>query len=95
MVKQIYEMFLDIDVRSVLPAIRVPTLVLHRRGDRVVNWRAGRWLADQVITMAPLSATTALNQMVLRPAVRIAIGSTTSSSTLVATWSHPASSTLT
>jgi class 3 adenylate cyclase len=48
MVKRIYEMFLDIDVRSVLPAIRVPTLVLHRRGDRVVNWRAGRWLADQI-----------------------------------------------
>ena len=49
MVRQIYEMFLDIDVRSVLPAIRVPTLVLHRRGDRVVNWRAGRWLADQIL----------------------------------------------
>src|SRR5262249_60377018 len=42
MVGQIFEMFLDIDVRAVLPTIRVPTLVLHRRGDRVVNWRAGR-----------------------------------------------------
>ncbi len=42
MVQQIFEMFLDIDVRAVLPAIRVPTLVLHRRGDRVVNWRAGK-----------------------------------------------------
>jgi len=26
----------------------VPTLVLHRHGDRVVNWRAGRWMADQI-----------------------------------------------
>jgi pimeloyl-ACP methyl ester carboxylesterase len=48
MVLQIFEMFLDIDVRAVLPAIQVPTLVLHRRGDRVVNWRAGRELAAQI-----------------------------------------------
>ena len=48
MVQQIFEMFLDIDVRAVLPAIHVPTLVLHRRGDRVVNWRAGRELAAQI-----------------------------------------------
>ena len=41
-------MFLDIDVRHVLPTLRVPTLVLHRHGDRVVNWRAGRWMADQI-----------------------------------------------
>ena len=48
MVSQIFEMFLDIDVRDVLPAIHVPTLVTHRRGDRVVNVRAGRWLADHI-----------------------------------------------
>jgi pimeloyl-ACP methyl ester carboxylesterase len=48
MVQQIFEMFLDIDVRSVLPSIHVPTLVIHRHGDRVVNWRAGRELADQI-----------------------------------------------
>jgi pimeloyl-ACP methyl ester carboxylesterase/plasmid stabilization system protein ParE len=46
--QQIFEMFLDIDVRDVLPTIGVPTLVLHRRGDRVVNWRAGRDLADRI-----------------------------------------------
>ncbi|MGH2952672.1 MAG: adenylate/guanylate cyclase domain-containing protein [Solirubrobacterales bacterium] len=45
MVGKIFEMFLDIDVRAVLPAIHVPTLVLHRRGDRVVNRRAGEHLA--------------------------------------------------
>ena len=48
MVQQIFEMFLDIDVRAVLPTIHVPTLVLHRRGDRVVNRRAGRALADAI-----------------------------------------------
>ena len=48
MVQQIFEMFLDIDVRDVLPAIHVPTLVIHRHGDRVVNRRAGRELAEQI-----------------------------------------------
>jgi pimeloyl-ACP methyl ester carboxylesterase len=48
MVWQIFEMFLDIDVRAILPTIRVPTLILHRRGDRVVNWRASRYLAGQI-----------------------------------------------
>jgi class 3 adenylate cyclase len=48
MVQQIFEMFLDIDVRAILPTIHVPTLVLHRRGDRVVNRRAGEELAKQI-----------------------------------------------
>ena len=48
MVLKIFEMFLDIDVRAVLPTIRVPTLVLHRHGDRVVNRRAGRELAARI-----------------------------------------------
>jgi class 3 adenylate cyclase len=48
MVQQIFEMFLDIDVRAILPTIHVPTLVLHRRGDRVVNRRAGEELAAQI-----------------------------------------------
>ena len=48
MVQKIFEMFLDIDVRSVLPTIHVPTLVLHRRGDRVVNRRAGEELAARI-----------------------------------------------
>jgi len=45
---QLYLMFLDIDVRSVLPTIGVPTLVLHRHGDRVVNVGAGRFLAEHI-----------------------------------------------
>lgn len=48
MVLQIFEMFLDIDVRAVLPTVHVPTLVLHRRGDRVVNRRAGEELAARI-----------------------------------------------
>jgi pimeloyl-ACP methyl ester carboxylesterase/class 3 adenylate cyclase len=48
MVQQIFEMFLDIDVRAVLPTLHVPTLVLHRHGDRVVNRRAGEELAAQI-----------------------------------------------
>ncbi len=48
MVRKIFEMFLDIDVRAILPTIQVPTLVLHRRGDRVVNRRAGIELAARI-----------------------------------------------
>lgn len=38
----------EIDVRSVLPTIRVPTLVLHRTDDRVANVEEGRYLAAHV-----------------------------------------------
>ena len=38
----------QIDVRHVLPAIGVPTLVLHRIGDRDVNIEEARWLASQI-----------------------------------------------
>jgi pimeloyl-ACP methyl ester carboxylesterase len=48
MVQQIFEMFLDIDVRAILPTIHVPTLVIHRRNDRVVNRRAGQELASRI-----------------------------------------------
>jgi pimeloyl-ACP methyl ester carboxylesterase/plasmid stabilization system protein ParE len=48
MVQQIFEMFLDTDVRAILPTIHVPTLVLHRHGDRVVNRRAGKELAARI-----------------------------------------------
>lgn len=48
MVQQIFEMFLNVDVRAILPTIHVPTLVVHRRGDHVVNRRAGEHLAAQI-----------------------------------------------
>jgi len=47
-VQQLFEMFLDTDVRDALPLIQAPTLVLHRRHDRAVNYRAARWLAEQI-----------------------------------------------
>jgi class 3 adenylate cyclase len=38
----------QIDTRSVLPTIRVPTLVLQRTGDREVNAEEERWIASQI-----------------------------------------------
>jgi pimeloyl-ACP methyl ester carboxylesterase len=38
----------DLDVRDVLPAVRVPALVLHRTGDRAVPIAAARDLADRI-----------------------------------------------
>ena len=43
-----YATMFDIFVRHVLPAIRVPTLVLHRRGDRHVRVGHGRYLAGHI-----------------------------------------------
>src|SRR5258707_2231413 len=38
----------EIDVRHLLPAIRVPTLILHRAGDELVSIRAGQYLAEHI-----------------------------------------------
>jgi class 3 adenylate cyclase len=38
----------EIDVRSILSAIHVPTLVLHRTGDRWVNVEEGRFVANGI-----------------------------------------------
>ena len=38
----------EIDIRHVLPAIHVPTLVMHRTGDRSANVEEGRWMAEQI-----------------------------------------------
>jgi class 3 adenylate cyclase len=48
MLDKLFEMFLDVDVRAVLPDVHVPTLLLHRRGDRAVNRRASEWMATQI-----------------------------------------------
>jgi serine/threonine protein kinase/pimeloyl-ACP methyl ester carboxylesterase len=37
-----------LDVRPVLPAVRVPSLVLQRSGDPAVPLEAGRWLASHI-----------------------------------------------
>ena len=36
------------DVRAVLPTIRVPTLILHRTGDRFVPVQHGRYMAERI-----------------------------------------------
>jgi pimeloyl-ACP methyl ester carboxylesterase/class 3 adenylate cyclase len=46
--KAIMRLNMEIDTRPVLSAIRVPTLVVHRRGDRAVPVENGRWLADHI-----------------------------------------------
>lgn len=38
----------EIDVRHVLPTIRVPTLVLHRTGDRCLKVEEGRFVASRI-----------------------------------------------
>jgi class 3 adenylate cyclase len=48
MVASLSQMFLDIDVRDVVPSVHAPTLVLHRRHDRLVNIGNGRWLAQHI-----------------------------------------------
>jgi class 3 adenylate cyclase len=47
MARGVVEAALKIDVRDVLPTIRVPTVVIHRTGDRVPI-EAGRWMAGQI-----------------------------------------------
>jgi DNA-binding SARP family transcriptional activator/pimeloyl-ACP methyl ester carboxylesterase len=44
MIRMIHE----IDVRPVLPAIRVPTLIVQRRGDRITPLCHGRYLASHI-----------------------------------------------
>lgn len=43
-----YAMHFDRDLREVLPSIRVPTLVLHRAGDRHIRVGHGRYLAEHI-----------------------------------------------
>jgi class 3 adenylate cyclase/alpha-beta hydrolase superfamily lysophospholipase len=38
----------EVDVRAVLPSIQVPTLVLHREGDKFVDIRHSRYLAEHI-----------------------------------------------
>jgi class 3 adenylate cyclase len=44
----LYRMNIEVDVRAALPAISAPTLVLHRRGDRLIRIGAGRHLAEHI-----------------------------------------------
>jgi pimeloyl-ACP methyl ester carboxylesterase len=46
--RAVLRMNADIDVRSVLPAIRVPTLVIHNAAELTVPVAAGRYLAERI-----------------------------------------------
>jgi len=47
-VRALIEMNSLVDVRSVLPTVRVRALVLHRRGDQDSNLEEGRYVADRM-----------------------------------------------
>jgi class 3 adenylate cyclase len=48
MMMALARMFLDIDVRGVVPSVHAPALIVHRTHDRLVNVRHGRWLAEHL-----------------------------------------------
>jgi len=41
-------MNMEIDIRHVLPAVRVPTLLLHSRNDRTIDFGASRYMAEHI-----------------------------------------------
>lgn len=47
-VRSIITGYQDVDVRPALPAISAPTLVLHRKGDKMVPAEMGRYIAEHV-----------------------------------------------
>jgi class 3 adenylate cyclase len=46
--RALWEMFYEMDVRKVLPSLRLPTAVLHVTGDRVAPIAGGRYLASHI-----------------------------------------------
>ena len=47
-IKRIVDLIGEFDVRHVLPSIRVPTLVMHRRNDTFIDFRHGEYIASQI-----------------------------------------------
>ncbi|MET0510901.1 MAG: alpha/beta fold hydrolase [Thermoleophilaceae bacterium] len=47
-IRRILELIGEFDVREVLPSIRVPTLVLHRRDDSFIKIEHSRYLAERI-----------------------------------------------
>jgi hypothetical protein len=41
-------MNVEVDIRAILPTIRVPTLILQRSGDRLVPCQGARYMAEQI-----------------------------------------------
>ena len=50
MLEALYRMNREIDIRDVLPTVRVPTLVMHGAEDQVVPVEVGRYTAQRVPT---------------------------------------------
>ncbi len=48
MVRSLFQLYPEIDIRDILPAIRAETLVLHRTDDRIVPVGCGRYLAEHI-----------------------------------------------
>jgi pimeloyl-ACP methyl ester carboxylesterase len=46
----LHRMNKEIDIRHVLPAVRVPTLILHGSEDAIVPFEVGRYIASQIPT---------------------------------------------
>jgi class 3 adenylate cyclase len=46
--KELMRLYLQIDVRDVLPAISAPTLVIHRKGDRLTPLAGAKYLAERI-----------------------------------------------
>ncbi|MEA2361202.1 MAG: hypothetical protein QOD71_347 [Thermoleophilaceae bacterium] len=47
-IKRIFDLIGEFDVRDVLPSIRVPTLVMHRREDSFIKIEHSRYLAEHI-----------------------------------------------
>jgi len=45
---KVFEMNMGIDIRDILPAIQIPTIVLHRTGDQAVEIGGGQYLAENI-----------------------------------------------
>jgi pimeloyl-ACP methyl ester carboxylesterase len=48
MVEGVFRFWWEVDVADVLPIVGVPTLVVHRSGDRVLAVEAGRYMAERI-----------------------------------------------
>lgn len=48
MARRVLEALAEIDVREILPAVNVPTLILHRTDERVATVEGARYMAEQI-----------------------------------------------
>jgi class 3 adenylate cyclase/pimeloyl-ACP methyl ester carboxylesterase len=46
--RAVYQALCELDCREVLPAVRVPTLIVHRTGERVAKVEAARYMAERI-----------------------------------------------